>query len=78
MLGRCSMCHGAYVSWPGIVAAPGGVHLDTEAAIANHAREIYLQAGVTRAMPPGNLTDLSAVDRAAIRAWYRAVIGGEP
>ena len=77
VLGRCSMCHGQFVSWPGIVSAPGGVHLDSDAAIANHAREIYLQSGVSRAMPPGNLTDLSDADRAAIRAWYRAVTGGE-
>ena len=77
VLGRCSMCHGAYVSWPGIVAAPGGVHLDSDAAIATYAREIYLQAGVSHAMPPGNLTELSAADRATIRAWYRAASGGD-
>ncbi|MEM1273923.1 MAG: urate hydroxylase PuuD [Pseudomonadota bacterium] len=72
VLGRCSMCHGQVVSWPGIVAAPGGVLLDNDADIAAYAREIYLQAGVSHAMPPGNLTGLSPEDRAAIRNWYRA------
>ncbi|MBF9029717.1 cysteine desulfurase [Rhodobacterales bacterium HKCCE3408] len=76
VLGRCSMCHGQYIGWPGLVTAPRGVLLDSEAEIASHARAIYLQAGVTRAMPPGNVTGLDDADRAAIRAWYRAVTGG--
>ncbi|MEM9319551.1 MAG: urate hydroxylase PuuD [Pseudomonadota bacterium] len=77
VIGRCSMCHGAYVNWPGIVAAPGGVLLDTDTAIALHAREIYLQAGLSHAMPPGNLTEIAPEERQAIRVWYREVTGGD-
>ncbi|MAY34203.1 MAG: cysteine desulfurase, partial [Rhodovulum sp.] len=43
--GRCSMCHGQYPGWDGIVSAPRGVMLETEADIARHARQIFLQAG---------------------------------
>jgi uncharacterized membrane protein len=76
MLGRCSMCHGADPFWDGILWAPKGVRLETEAEVAGQARAIYLQAGVTHAMPPGNLTYISAEERAAIVAWYRGATGG--
>ncbi|MFD1343733.1 urate hydroxylase PuuD [Litorisediminicola beolgyonensis] len=72
VLGRCSMCHAREPVWDGIRRAPKGVHLETEADIAAHAREIYLQAGVSHAMPPGNVTGIEAADRAALIAWYRA------
>ena len=76
VLGRCSMCHAEEVFWPGLAVAPRGVRLDSEARIAAQARAIYLQAGVTHAMPPGNLSYIEEGERAAIRAWYRAVTGG--
>ncbi|GAA5069377.1 urate hydroxylase PuuD [Roseibacterium beibuensis] len=76
VLSRCSMCHAEEVFWPGIAVAPRGVMLDSEARIASHARDIYLQAGVTHAMPPGNLSFIEDEERAAIRAWYRDVTGG--
>ncbi|PZX12257.1 putative membrane protein [Palleronia aestuarii] len=69
--GRCSMCHARDPVWPGIRWAPKGVLLETEADVAGHARPIYLQAGVTHAMPPANLTELDEAGRRAIRAWYR-------
>ena len=50
------MCHAAEPSYEGIYHAPKGVMLETDAAIAEHAREIYLQAGRSHAMPPGNVT----------------------
>ena len=43
-------------SYEGIYQAPKGVMLESDAAIADHAREIYLQAGRSHAMPPGNVT----------------------
>ncbi len=75
--GRCSMCHAAEPVWPGIRRAPKGVHLETDAEIAGQARQIYLQAGVSHAMPPANLTELPQSDRAKIVAWYRSdTVGG--
>ncbi|MGP1358012.1 urate hydroxylase PuuD [Roseicyclus sp.] len=73
---RCSMCHAQEVFWPGIAVAPGGVMLDTDARIAVHAREIYLQAGVSHAMPPNNLSMIDDAERRALRDWYRSVTGG--
>jgi uncharacterized membrane protein len=75
VLGNCSYCHAAQVSYPGLAAAPGGLRLDSEAAIAAHAMDIYLQAGVSHAMPPGGVADLWEEDRALIRRWYREVTG---
>ncbi|MBJ3764166.1 urate hydroxylase PuuD [Maribius pontilimi] len=74
--GRCSMCHAREPVWPGLRWAPKGVVLETEADVAGQARRIFLQSGVSHAMPPGNITDLSDADRAAIRAWYRAAQQG--
>ncbi|WP_308917171.1 urate hydroxylase PuuD [Jannaschia sp. LMIT008] len=74
--GRCSMCHAREVFWPGIRWAPKGVLLETDADIAAHAREVYLQAGATHAMPPGNLTGIEPEERALLRAWYREAVGG--
>jgi uncharacterized membrane protein len=73
---RCSMCHAQEVFWPGIAVAPGGVMLDTDARIAVHAREIYLQSGVSHAMPPNNLSMIDEAERRALRDWYRSVTGG--
>ena len=65
--GRCSMCHAAEVFWPGLHRAPKGVILETDAEIAAQAREIYLQAGRSHAMPPGNVTGDRAGGAAADR-----------
>lgn len=74
VLGRCSMCHTAEPVWPGILHAPKGVILDSEAEIARHAREIYLQAGRSHAMPPANVTDMQPEERRKIIDWYRAAV----
>ena len=75
-MGRCSMCHASEVFWPGLSRAPKGVILETEADIAAHAREIYLQAGRSHAMPPGNVSGMEPAERRAIIDWYRAAMAG--
>ena len=70
VMGRCAMCHAAEPSYEGIYHAPKGVVLDTDAAIANHAREIYLQAGRSHAMPPANVTQITDKERALLVAWF--------
>lgn len=77
VLGRCSMCHAEEPSWDGMVHAPKGVVLETPAQIAAHAREIYLQAGHSRAMPPGNVSFMEDGERKAIIDWYKGAIAGE-
>jgi len=76
VMGRCSMCHAAEPGWDGIHYAPKGVHLETGGQIALQAREIYLQAGVTHAMPPANVSFIEPAERAKIVAWYRAATAG--
>jgi len=76
VVGRCSMCHARDPVWPGIRWAPKGVVLETEADVAGEARRIFLQSGVTHAMPPGNITNLDEDGRRAIRDWYRGATGG--
>jgi uncharacterized membrane protein len=68
--GRCAMCHAAEPGWPGVPHAPKAVRLETEAEIASRAREIYLQAGVTHAMPPGNVSGMTDEERALIVQWF--------
>jgi uncharacterized membrane protein len=76
VLGRCSMCPAAEPVWSGLLWAPRGVALETEADLTRHARAVYLQAGISHAMPPANLSYMQEDERAAIVAWYRAAIGG--
>ncbi|TIP24529.1 MAG: cysteine desulfurase [Mesorhizobium sp.] len=70
VLGRCSMCHAQEPSYEGIYHAPKGVMLDTDAGIAEQAREIYLQAGRSHAMPPANVTHITDKERALLVAWF--------
>ena len=76
VLGRCSMCHAAEPNWDGLHWAPKNVVLDTPEAVARHAREIYLQAGVSHAMPPANLSYMEPAERQAIVDWFRGAAGG--
>jgi uncharacterized membrane protein len=70
VLGNCSMCHAAEPGWGALATAPKGVMLETPAQIAFHARDIWLQAGISHAMPPGVANYMDDESRAAIRAWY--------
>ncbi|MDX8533463.1 urate hydroxylase PuuD [Mesorhizobium sp. VK25A] len=70
VLGRCSMCHAEEPVYEGIYHAPKGVLLDTDERIAEHAREIYIQAGRAHAMPPANVTQITDQERALLVAWF--------
>jgi uncharacterized membrane protein len=76
VLGRCAMCHAAEPAWQGMHWPPKGVVLETPAQIAAEGRRIALQAGLSHAMPPGNLSWMEPEERAAIVRWYRAGTGG--
>lgn len=73
VLGRCSMCHAAEPFFDGILWAPKGVLLETEAQIVARAKEIFIQSGITHAMPPANASFMEEEERAKIAAWYRSV-----
>ena len=74
--GRCSMCHAREPSYDGIAYAPKGVVLETPSDIAREARRIYVQAGLTHAMPPANLTYMEQGERDAIVRWFRGAGAG--
>ncbi len=69
--GRCSMCHAREPFYDGIRRAPKNILLETPADIARAARQIYLQAGVTTAMPPANVSYMEDAERKAIIQWYK-------
>ncbi|MCZ4347188.1 urate hydroxylase PuuD [Devosia neptuniae] len=68
---RCAMCHTAEPAWPGVSQAPKNVILDNDIAIANHAKDIAMQAGYAHAMPPGNVSEMTVEERALLVAWFR-------
>jgi uncharacterized membrane protein len=72
---RCAVCHTASPVWEGVRQAPKNVILDNDVAIALNAKEIYLQAAKSNAMPPGNVTELSDADRLVLAQWYLEGIG---
>jgi uncharacterized membrane protein len=69
VISRCSMCHANEPVWDGIAIAPKGVKLETPAEISRNAEEIYLQAVLTRAMPPNNITEMPDSERRVLRDW---------
>jgi uncharacterized membrane protein len=73
--GRCSMCHAAEPVWEGIARPPKLVMLESDFDIARHAEQIYAQAARSNAMPPGNVSELSAAERETLAAWYEAATG---
>jgi uncharacterized membrane protein len=38
--------------------------------VARHGRQIYLQAGASHAMPPGNVSGITQAERRLIASWY--------
>jgi len=74
VMSRCAMCHAQEPGWPGIVTPPRGVVLETEAQIALHGPQIYLQAGRSHAMPPANVSYMEPAERNQIVAWYEGAM----
>jgi uncharacterized membrane protein len=72
VMSRCSMCHAAEPVWAGIPVAPKGVLLDTPARIKAYARAIAAASVWSSAMPPSNVTDLTADERETLAKWLAA------
>ncbi|MCA0422838.1 MAG: urate hydroxylase PuuD [Proteobacteria bacterium] len=66
---RCSMCHAPEPVWDGIQIAPKGVMLDTPRRIAKEAEAIRMWSVLTHAMPPNNLTEMTAAERRQLAEW---------
>jgi uncharacterized membrane protein len=72
VIARCSVCHATQPAWPNVIAPPKGVLLDTPDRILARAPLIDLNAVRSHAMPPGNVTDMTAEERATLAAWLAA------
>ena len=68
---RCAACHAASPAQFGFTAPPKGVVLETEAQVRALAPRIHAQLAA-RAMPPGNLTQMTDSERQALLAWTLA------
>ena len=77
VIGNCSMCHAREPVWGNMQWAPKGVYLETPGDVARHASDIYLQAGVSHAMPPPNAVQMDLEARATLIAWVREVRASE-
>jgi len=67
---RCTACHAAKPSQPGIAAAPAGVRLESSADIKRWASRVNEMAVIRRTMPQGNLTGMTDEERALLKAWF--------
>ncbi|MEN3363027.1 MAG: hypothetical protein V7606_301 [Burkholderiales bacterium] len=69
---RCASCHSDKPTQPGFASAPAGVMLQTPELMRQHAERIYRQTVQLKAMPIGNLTQMTDEERALIGSWYEA------
>ncbi|AXA92212.1 urate hydroxylase PuuD [Massilia sp. YMA4] len=69
---RCLSCHAAKPTQPGFATAPAGVMFDTPEQIRQRAAQIHKQVVELKAMPIGNLTNMTDAERAQIAAWFAA------
>ena len=69
---RCISCHSDKPTQPGFAAAPAGVMLQSPDLIHQNAARIYQQTVQLKAMPLGNLTQITDAERATIGKWYEA------
>jgi uncharacterized membrane protein len=69
---RCSPCHAAEPVWASLATAPKAIRLDEADHIRRNARLIGRNAAWSSAMPPGNVTEMTGAERAAIAAWLAA------
>ena len=69
---RCAPCHSSVPTQPGMPAAPLGVMLDTPDQIRASAPRILAVAVDAQTMPLGNLTGMTADERALLGKWIRS------
>jgi uncharacterized membrane protein len=67
---RCVACHSANPTQAGFASAPGGVMLDTEDQVKQHAAKIYQRAVQNKDMPLANMTHMTDAERQLIGTWF--------
>ena len=68
---RCAVCHSETPTHEAFPEAPGGIMFDTPEQIAALAQRIHAQTVVSKAMPLGNVTEITEAERALIDQWFR-------
>lgn len=68
---RCTVCHAQIPSQAGFSAAPKGIVLETPEDLLRQSRSVYQQVVVTKAMPIGNMTQMTVQERVLIDQWYQ-------
>lgn len=74
---RCVACHAAKTTHPAFPVAQKGVFLETEEQAVQQAALIALQVS-TKAMPLGNLTQMTDAERALVVSWAQQVQAQQP
>lgn len=69
---RCLPCHAATPTFPGVAAPPKDLRLDEPALLVRSAALVRAQAVDTQTMPLGNVTQMTAEERATLGAWIAA------
>jgi uncharacterized membrane protein len=69
---RCVTCHSSLPTYLGIATAPKGVTFDTTQQQRDNARRVYQQVVVSRNMPLGNVTGMTAAERDLIARWVQS------
>jgi uncharacterized membrane protein len=69
---RCVSCHATHPTQPGFAAAPAGIVFDTPEQVRRQALQIRKQVVELKAMPIGNLSNMTEGERAEVAAWVAA------
>jgi len=75
MAKHCTACHAAVPTHESFAEAPGGVKLDSEVLIRQHAPRILEQAVMSDIMPLGNETGMTDEERALLGTWIEENTG---
>jgi uncharacterized membrane protein len=70
---RCTACHSETPTFPSFPSGAAGVMLDTAEQMQAAAEYIHRQTVVLKAMPIGNVTQMTDEERRMIDAWYRGM-----
>ena len=66
---HCLECHATKPAHSAYASPPAGLVLETDEQIGQARERIYQRAVLVPSMPPGNLTDMTKEERAALGVW---------
>jgi uncharacterized membrane protein len=70
---HCVNCHAREPKHPAFREPPKNMPLETIAELKQFARPVLQQTVLNRAMPLGNLTEMTEEEREKLGAWVRAL-----